>query len=49
MFVFFNLFRYPTEDSIDPFELFICLYNPDHKINSKKWRSHIQQCRKVNI
>lgn len=38
--------RYPTEDSNDEFELFICPYDPYHRVNSKRWRVHLAACKK---
>lgn len=38
--------RYPTDTSNDEFELFVCIYDPDHHVNSRTWRSHISKCRK---
>ena len=42
-------FRFPTDESNDMFELFICPYEHNHKITSKRWTIHIQNCRKVCI
>ncbi|XP_066924871.1 uncharacterized protein [Clytia hemisphaerica] len=39
---------YPTQDSNDQFELFVCVYNPDHKVNSKTWSKHIRNCSKLH-
>ncbi|XP_065675420.1 uncharacterized protein LOC136072005 isoform X2 [Hydra vulgaris] len=38
--------RFPTDESNDPFELFICPYDPYHKITSKNWRNHLMRCAK---
>lgn len=37
--------RYPTDESIDEFELFICPYDPLHKVNSKRWVYHLAKCK----
>ena len=37
--------RYPTDESNDQFELFICPYLADHKITAKRWRIHLQKCK----
>lgn len=38
--------KYPTDSSNDPFELFICPYDPNHKITAKKWNKHLNGDRK---
>ncbi|XP_047125716.1 uncharacterized protein LOC100213388 isoform X1 [Hydra vulgaris] len=38
--------RFPTDESNDSFELFICPYDPYHKITSKNWRNHLMRCAK---
>lgn len=41
------LLRYPDDTSNDPFELFICPYDRNHKIQAKKWQSHLNNDKKV--
>jgi len=40
--------RFPTDESNNLFELFICMYDSNHKVTSKRWNTHIQNCRKLH-
>ena len=43
-----NLITVPEMGSADPDELFVCPYDPIHRVAAKRFPYHLMKCRKVS-